>query len=76
MEKEKKHNFEEEMEKLESIVTELEKGELSLDESVKKFEEGINISKECNKMLETAEKKIAILLESDGEFEEENFVSE
>ena len=76
VEKGKKLNFEEEMEKLENIVTELEKGELSLDDSVKKFEEGINISKECNKMLETAEKKISILLENDGEFEEENFVSE
>ena len=62
--------------KLEAIVTELEKGELSLDDSVKKFEEGINISKECNKILESAEKKISILLENNGELEEEDFVSE
>lgn len=76
MKEEKKQNFEEEMIKLEAIVTELEKGDLSLDDSVKKFEEGINISKECNKMLENAEKKITILLEKDGKLEEENFVSE
>lgn len=76
MKEEKTKSFEEEMEKLETIVTELEKGELSLDDSVKKFEEGINISKECNKMLESAEKKISILLEKDGEIEEEDFVSE
>lgn len=76
MKEEKTQNFEKEIEKLETIVTELEKGDLSLDESVKKFEEGINISKECNKMLETAEKKISILLETDGEIEEENFESE
>ena len=76
MKEEKKHSFEEKMEKLEAIVTELEKGELSLDESVEKFEEGINISKECNEMLETAEKKISILLEKDGEIQEESFGSE
>ena len=76
MKEEKKQSFEEEMIKLENIVTELEKGDLSLDDSVKKFEEGINISKECNKMLETAEKKISILLENDGEIKEESFVSE
>lgn len=76
MKEEKSQNFEEEMLKLETIVTQLEKGDLSLDDSVKKFEEGINISKECNKMLEVAEKKISILLEKDGELEEESFVSE
>lgn len=76
MKEEKEKSFEEEMEKLETIVTELEKGDLSLDDSVKKFEEGINISKKCNEMLETAEKKISILLEKDGELKEENFVSE
>ena len=76
MKEEKNQNFEEEMIKLENIVTELEKSDLSLDDSVKKFEEGINISKECNKMLETAEKKISILLENDGGIEEESFISE
>lgn len=76
MKDDKKQSFEEEMVKLEEIVTELEKGDLSLDDSVKKFEEGINISKECNKMLETAEKKISILLEKDGEITEESFVEE
>lgn len=76
MKEENKISFEKEMEKLEVLVTELEKGDLSLDESVKKFEEGIKISKECNEMLEEAEKKISILIEKDGELEEENFVSE
>lgn len=71
---ENKVTFEESMKNLETIVTELEKGELSLDESVKKFEEGIKISKECNSILEKAEKKISILLEKDGELTEENFV--
>ena len=42
-----KKSFEENLEELEKIVTDLEKGELNLDESVKRFEEGISISKEC-----------------------------
>ena len=65
--------FEESMKKLEDIVIELENGNLNLDESVNKFEEGMKISKQCNKILEEAEKKITILLENDGELEEENF---
>ena len=69
-------NFEKNMSDLENIVTELEKGDLNLDETISKFEEGIKISKQCNKILEDAEKKITILLEKDGEVKEENFVSE
>ena len=56
--------------------TELEKGDLNLDSSISKFEEGIKISKECNKILEEAEKKITILLQKDGNLEEENFTAE
>lgn len=70
----KEEKFEDKIVKLEEIVSELEKGNLSLDDSVKKFEEGIKISKECNEMLESAEKKISILLEQDGGFKEENFI--
>lgn len=66
-------SFEEQMESLEKIVSELEKGDLNLDDSVAKFEEGIEISKECNKILEEAEKKITILVNKDGEIKEENF---
>ncbi len=68
-----KSSFESNMENLEKIVSELENGKLNLDESITKFEEGIKISKECNKILEDAEKKITILLEKDGNVEEENF---
>lgn len=70
---EKEEKFEDKIIKLEEIVAELEKGNLSLDDSVKKFEEGIKISKECNEILESAEKKISILLEQDGEIQEEKF---
>ncbi len=69
-------SFEEQMEALEEIVEELEKGELSLEDSVSKFEEGIKISKQCNKTLEEAEKKITILVNQEGEMKEENFETE
>ena len=55
-------------------AVELEKGDLSLDESVKKFEEGIKLSKECNKILEDSEKRINILINNDGNITEENFL--
>ena len=71
-----KENFEESMKALETIVNELENGNLNLDESVKKFEEGMKIAKQCNKILENAEKKITILLEKDGELKEEEFDAE
>ena len=54
----KEENFEELMVKLEEITNKLEKEQLSLDESVKLFEEGMKISKECNSKLEDAEKEM------------------
>ena len=68
-----KENFEESMKKLESIVNELENGNLNLDESVEKFEEGMKLSKQCNDMIEKAEKKITMLIQKEGKLEEENF---
>ena len=71
-----KKSIGENIENLEKIVSELENGDLNLDDSVSKFEEGIKISKECNKILEDAEKKITVLLNKDGEIKEENFTTE
>lgn len=71
-----KKTFEEQMEALENIVNELEKGDLNLDGSVTKFEEGMKLSKDCNKILEQAEKKITILLQEDGNVTEEEFKTE
>ena len=59
--------------KLEKVVNELENDNLSLDESVKKFQNGIELSAYCNKMLDDAEKKISILIENNnGTIQEEN----
>ena len=66
-------SFENAMQELEEITGKLEKGNLSLDESVNKFEEGMKIAKQCNTILEDSEKKITILLEKDGELKEEKF---
>lgn len=65
-EKEKKElKFEEALEKLEKIVEDLEGGELSLDESMKRYEEGIRLSQLCSKRLEEAKKRIELLLKSE-----------
>ena len=69
----KEMKFEESMQTLEEIAKELESGELDLDESMSKFEEGMKLSKKCNEILENAEKKITILLQKEGELVEENF---
>ena len=60
----KKGNFEESLSELEKIVKMLEKGELSLDESLEKFEVGLKLYKECKDKLSIAEKKITVLSHS------------
>ncbi|MDD5135914.1 MAG: exodeoxyribonuclease VII small subunit [Candidatus Omnitrophica bacterium] len=66
--------FEDALKRLEKIVEELEGGDLSLDESLEKYEEGIRLSKTCAKKLEIARKKVEILLRSeDGSVELKEF---
>lgn len=55
--------FEQAMARLEAIVGELENGDLPLDESLKIFEEGIRLSKNCLKVLEEAEHKVEVLIQ-------------
>ena len=74
MEDNKEINFEDTMKKLENIANELEKGDLDLDTSVSKFEEGMKLSKKCNEILENAEKRISILINNGEEIKEEDFV--
>jgi len=62
--------FEEALKKLEKIVEDLEKGDLSLDEALKKYQEGVELSRLCSQRLENAKKKIDILVKNKkGEFE-------
>ena len=66
--------FEKDMEKLEKIVAALEEGGLSLDESLKRFEEGIKLARRCDKALTQAESKIEILAKNaDGDLVAEPF---
>jgi len=57
--------FEDALKRLEKIVDELEDGNLSLDDSLERYEEGIRLSKLCAKKLDAAKKKVEILLKGD-----------
>ncbi len=58
--------FEDKLTALEAVVERLEKGELSLDDSVRLFEEGVQLSSACKAELETAEGRIQVLVEGRG----------
>ena len=57
--------FEDALKRLEEIVDELEGGSQSLDDALKKYEEGIKLSKLCAKQLEAAKNKVEILMKSE-----------
>lgn len=68
-------NFETRIKNLSEIVAKLEKGDLTLDEAMELFEDGIKITKECTKMLDEAEQKVAQLIrELDGSVSEIPFI--
>ncbi len=54
--------FEDALKKLEKIVSDLESGELSLDDSLKRYEEGVKLAGFCSKKLETARRRVEILV--------------
>lgn len=67
-------SFEEALRELEKTVNELEAEKLTLDDSVKKYKKGMELSKYCNDLLFKAEKEITVLIEqSNGEINEEPF---
>lgn len=63
---EKKPNFETSMKELERIVRRLEEGELPLEDSLKLFEDGVKLSRECQERLTQAERRIEILLKDEN----------
>ena len=70
-------SFEEQLKKLETIVDQLEKGDLSLEDSIKLFEEGVSLSAICKKELDTAEGKVQMLVKQrDGSLKTEPFQTE
>jgi len=59
-------SFEESLKELEQIVDQLEAGDLSLERSLDLFEQGVRLSRECQKRLDHAERKVEILLKGSG----------
>jgi exodeoxyribonuclease VII small subunit len=66
-------NFEKTLAELEQLVEKMEKGDLSLEESLKYFERGITLTKACQQALSEAEQKVSILLDKNGKPELEPF---
>ena len=65
----KKKSFEDALGKLENITKELEKGDLSLEDSLKYFDEGVKLAEYCNSKLSDAQRKVEILLKKDESLE-------
>ena len=73
----KKKTFEKAMEQLEQVVSDLETGDIPLDKALKKFEEGMVLSKYCADRLDETEKKVSLLLaDSQGQLHEHDFSEE
>ena len=66
MKKKSAFSFEETLVELETLVNQLEQGQLGLDESVKLFEQGMEKSKKCQLALKSAEQKIEVLMQGDS----------
>ena len=68
-----KKSFEQSLKQLEQIVHEMESGELPLEQAIRKFEEGIELSKFCAQKLEESERKITLLMQVGGAVVEKPF---
>ena len=68
-----KKSFEQSLKQLEQIVREMESGELPLEQAIRKFEEGIELSKFCAQKLEETERKITLLMQAGGTVVEKPF---
>lgn len=66
---ETKNTFEEQLEKLEKIVKDLENGDVALDDAINKWSEGMKLANNCNEILENANEAITKALSSDGKLE-------
>jgi exodeoxyribonuclease VII small subunit len=71
-------DFEKKLGRLEEIVHSMEEGDLSLDQSLKLFEEGVKLSRQCHEQLDKAEEKVKVLLAADenGKLETADFAAE
>lgn len=69
----KQKSFEENLQRLEEIVSSLEEGNISLENSINLFEEGMKLTRECNEKLESIENRINILINEGGKVKSEKF---
>jgi exodeoxyribonuclease VII small subunit len=66
--------FEDALKKLEKVVAELESGDLSLDDSLKRYEDGVKLAQFCSKKLDSARRKVEVLVKGgDGKLEAKTF---
>jgi exodeoxyribonuclease VII small subunit len=71
-----KEKFEEALERLEEIVRRMDAGEMTLEESLRAFEEGIKLSRLCAKKLDEADRRVELLLREEGELATRPFAGE
>ena len=71
-------DFEKKLKRLDEIVIKMEKGDLPLEDSLKLFEEGVKLSRECHKRLNEAEAQVKVLMDFDekGQAMTKDFISE
>lgn len=72
----KTFQFEDSLSKLEHLVEQMEDGDFSLEESLKAFEEGIKLTRECQQALKKAEQKVQMLIQKNGELDSVPFAAE
>ena len=66
-------DFETALNQLETMVEQLEKGDLSLEQSLQTFEQGVTLTRDCQTMLSEAEQKVQLLIQENGELKETPF---
>ncbi|WP_286240218.1 exodeoxyribonuclease VII small subunit [Neptuniibacter halophilus] len=66
-------DFEQSLQQLETLVNQMEQGDLTLEESLQAFEQGVSLTRECQNILAQAEQKVQLLTESGGELKTEPF---
>jgi len=69
-------NFETALNQLEAMIEKMATGQLTLEESLKNFEEGIALARQCQHVLKEAEQKVQILIEQNGEYKTQPFIEE
>ncbi len=71
-----REKFEEALRKLEDILRKMEAGDMTLEESLKAFEEGMRLSRLCAERLDDAERRVDVLLKEDGKLTVKSFTGE